>query len=68
MSGKIVVGEQDSYNNWEVLTDRHQKYGFLSATIRRKLRYAPNASTAPPESQMLIVSSIVGTCPLTQPI
>jgi hypothetical protein len=55
-----MVGEQDTYNNWEVVTDKDQKYGFLSANIRKKLRYSPNATTAPPESQILSISSIIG--------
>jgi hypothetical protein len=43
-----------------VLTDRNQKNGFLSANIRKKLRFSPNATTAPPEPQILSISSIIG--------
>jgi hypothetical protein len=59
VGGKIIVGEHDTYNNWEVLTDKNQKYGFLSANIRRKMRYSPN-SLGPAEPQILSISSIVG--------
>lgn len=62
-----MVGEQDTYNNWEVVADKNQKYGFLSANIRKKSRYAPNASTAPPEPQILSISSIIGKSPIIKP-
>jgi hypothetical protein len=64
----MVIGEHDTYNNWEVLTDRNQKYGFLSANIRKKLRYSPNASTAPAEPQILSISSIIGKLVVTKRI
>lgn len=59
VGGKIIIKEGDTFDNWEVLTDHNQKYGFLSANIRKKLRYSPN-SIAPPEKQILSVSSIIG--------
>ena len=60
MSGKFTVSAEDRFCTWEVISDRGNKVGFLSAKIRRKLRYAPNASTDLPEHQILAVSSIIG--------
>jgi hypothetical protein len=51
-----------------VASDRGNKLGFLSAKIRRKLRYGPNVSTAPPELQIMSVSSIIGRNGVTQRI
>jgi hypothetical protein len=33
--------DKEDYASWEVFTDKKQKYGFLTANIRRKQKYNP---------------------------
>jgi hypothetical protein len=40
-TGHFSIDENDHFATWEVTTDRGNKLGFLSAKIRRKLRYSP---------------------------
>ena len=65
-TGKIEVNESDNYCTWEVLTERGNKLGFISAKIRRKLRYSPQVSTEQTQSQIVSISSIIGNFFFTQ--
>ena len=63
--GTINVIEDDRFCTWEVATDRGNKLGYLSAKIRKKLRYSPNANTDNPQPQIVSVNSIIGTVDYT---
>ena len=58
--GRIEFNQNDRFGTWEVTSERGNKLGFLSANIRRKLRYSPQANTDMPQSQIVTVSSIIG--------
>lgn len=55
------MGDNDTFNNWEVLNDKKQKFGYLSANIRKRLKYAPSVAAVIPEMHILSISSIIGT-------
>jgi hypothetical protein len=59
VGGKIIVGDNDTFNNWEVFNDKKQKFGFLSANIRKRLKYAPSVAAVIPEMHIVSISSII---------
>ncbi len=59
--GKFTISNDETFSTWEVTSDRGNKLGFLSAKIRRKLKYVPNVTTAKPEVQILSISSIISS-------
>ena len=65
--GKIDVSESDSFCTWEVTTERGNKLGFLSAKIRKKLRYSPKIDPKITSSQIVTINSVIGKAHLTQP-
>jgi hypothetical protein len=48
VGGKIIVGENDTFNNWEVIGERRIKFGYLSGNIRKRLKYVPSIAAILP--------------------